>query len=217
MSAQEALHNPADPSTPAHYFPSQTALLLLDFHSYFVDNLGGSAASDAAAVAASMRTWALSHGIPVIHAPLDTEQKPFPTCKDAGRFELVTKTMKDSGGAREPANLLPTGAPTEDEPTFPRRPGYVSALTAPGLREYLDGRDIKSLLMCGLSTSGCVMRTAMPATDAEYVVTVVSDGCADPKEGLHEVVLELLRNRAYVMSAGEVKGELPRAAGWKVA
>ena len=179
MTTLAAMFDPADASTPGHYGPSQTALLLLDFHSMFVNQLGGLKASAALQVAAKMRTWAKSQGIQVIHGLVDVNATPFPSCKGAERLGGLLASMKSSGG-EEPAELLEGGG---DDVTFTRRPGYVSALKSPGLDDFLRQKGIKSLVLAGLSTSGCVMRTAVTASDAEYVVSVISDACADPYEG----------------------------------
>ncbi|KAF9883917.1 hypothetical protein FE257_002660 [Aspergillus nanangensis] len=73
-----------------------------------------------------------------------------------------------------------------DEATFTRRPG----------------------------TSGCVARTALAAADAEYVVTTISDGCADPDEELHRIMLgKVLNNRGYVAAADEIRKRFEEAAG----
>ncbi|PVH73174.1 Isochorismatase hydrolase [Cadophora sp. DSE1049] len=184
------LFNTADPSTPGHYAPSQTAFLLLDFHSAFTDKTGPKAWA-AINVAVRMKSWAQSQGIPIIHCLLDISQSPFATCKDAG-----------SAGGEEPEALR---GQSENEVTFLRRPGYVSALKSPGLLEYLESKGIKSLILAGLSTSGCVMRTAVAASDEEFVVTVLSDGCMDPVEGLHDVVVGKLLNRGWVATCEEFR------------
>jgi len=210
MATLAATFNAADKSTPGHYGPSQTALLLLDFHSMFVQKAGGPEASAALEVAAKMRTWAKSQGIQVIHGLIDMNATPYPTCKDADRLAGIAATMKSSGG-EEPAELLEGGG---DDVTFTRRPGYVSALKSPGLDDFLQKKGIKSLVLTGLSTSGCVMRTAITATDAEYVVSVISDGCADPGEGVHDMMVsKLLNNRGYVTTAAEFQEGFAKATG----
>jgi nicotinamidase-related amidase len=210
MATLAATFNAADKTTPGHYGPSQTAILLLDFHSMFVQKAGGAAAPAALSVAAKMRTWAKEQGIVVIHALIDIDQTPYPTCKDAARFASVAEAMKSSGSAREPWEVLEGGG----DVTFTRRPGYVSALKSPGLNEFLREKGIKSLVLAGLSTSGCVCRTAITACDEEYVVTVMSDGCADPAEGVHEIMVgKILNNRGYVTTAAEFQEGFVKAAG----
>lgn len=212
MATLAATFNAADKSTPGHYGPSQTALLLLDFHSMFVQKAGGPKAHAALEVAAKMRAWAKSQGIQVIHGLIDINAAPFPTCKDAGRLAGVVAAMKSSGG-EEPAELLEGGG---GDVTFTRKPGYVSAFKSPGLDDFLQKRGIKSLVLTGLSTSGCVLRTAITATDAEYVVTVISGGCADPVEGMHDMIVgRVLNNRGYVTTAAEFQEGFAKATGGK--
>ncbi|RDW62539.1 hypothetical protein BP5796_10841 [Coleophoma crateriformis] len=212
MATLEAMFNVADISTPGHYGPSKTALLLLDFHSMFVEKVASPKGPAALEVAAKIRQWAKSQGIQVVHCIVDVNAAPFPTCKDANRFQSIVSAMGLSGAA-EPAVLLEGGG---DDVTFTRRPGYVSALKSPGLDDFLQKKGIKSLVLAGISTSGCVMRTAITASDAEYVVSVISDGCADPVEEVHEIVVgKLLNNRGYVATAAEFQEGYAKATGGK--
>jgi nicotinamidase-related amidase len=64
--------------------------------------------------------------------------------------------------------------------TFTRRIGHVSALKSPSVLGFREEKGIGSSLLTGLSTGGCVMRTALAGCDADFVITVVEDGCADP-------------------------------------
>ena len=90
----------------------------------------------------------------------------------------------------------------------------MSALKSPGLEDFLQEKGIKSLVLAGLSTSGCVLRTAVAACDAEYVVTVISDGCADPVEGVHELLVgKVLNSRGYVTTAAEFHDGFAKASG----
>ncbi|KAI1134764.1 Isochorismatase hydrolase [Hypoxylon sp. FL0543] len=208
MATQTPTFDAADKTTPGYYGPSQTALLLLDFHSMFVHKIGGQRAPAALDVAAKMRTWAKSQGIRVIHGLIDVNATPFPTCKGANRLLEVVAAMR-SNGPEEPAELLEGGG---DDVTFTRRPGYVSALKSPGLEDFLQKNGIRSLIITGISTSGCVMRTAVSATDAEYVVTVISDGCADPTEGMHEAMTgNVLSQMGYVTTASEFQEGFAKA------
>jgi len=216
----EDMFNAADIATPGYYGPSETALLLLDFHTMFVKQAGGEKAPAALQVAATLRTWAKAQGIQVIHALIDINMTPFPTCKGSERFTSIGAAMRSTGTDVEPPELLlsessASAGEEEDDVTFTRRPGYVSALKSPGLGEFLQKRGIKSLVLTGLSTSGCVARTVFAATDAEYVVTVISDGCADGDEDVHDMMVQrLLNSRAYVATAadfeeGFTKGKAP--------
>lgn len=146
----------SDPWAPGHYKPSETALFLLDFHGIFVQKMGGPGARAALQVASKLRDWAKSQGIAVVHALVNVKAMPFASCKGRDRFADVVQSMQEGGGHLEPAEL--TFNKEDDEPTFYRDPGYVSALVSHGLTDYLKKKGIKSLIMTGLSTSGCVMR-----------------------------------------------------------
>ncbi|KAI1775813.1 Isochorismatase hydrolase [Hypoxylon cercidicola] len=212
MATFAATFNTADKTAPGHYGPSQTALLLLDFHSMFVYKYGGSSARAALKVAATMRTWAKSMGIQVIHCLMDTDAVPFPTCKDIDLYTSIVASMKFNDGEEPPEILEGTG----DDVTFTRRPGYVSALKSPGLDDFLRQKGIKSLVCTGLSTSGCVMRTTAAAADAEFVTTVISDACADTDESVHDWMLaKVLTNRGYVVTAAEFQDGFSKANSGK--
>ena len=201
MEVLPTMFDASDVSTPGHYKPSQTALLLLDFHIMFVQKVGGSKARAALEVAARVRTWAKSQGIPVIHCLLDLNKTPFSTCKSATRLYDLIAAMNANGGEESTELLQDYG----NDVTFTRRMGHVSALKSPGLEDYLQEKGIKSLFLAGLSTSGCVGRTALSASDAEYVVTVISDGCADSKQEAHDMFLQALGRRGYVATFAEVQ------------
>lgn len=183
----------------------------------FVQMAGGAGFPTVVKVAAQMRNWARSQGIQVIHCLMDVNASLFPTCKDANMFSGFLAAMKQSGGVEEPAELLDgDGAGAGADLTFFRRPGYVSALKSPGLDEFLKEKGIKSLVLTGLSTSSCVMRTSIAASDAEYVVSVISDGCADLDIGVHEFMLKrVLNDRGYTITATEFQKEFKEALGGK--
>jgi nicotinamidase-related amidase len=211
MSTSPTLFNAQDSSAPGHYPPSQTALLLLDFHVAFVQQAAGENGSEAARIAVIMRKWAHSVGITVVYGIVDVNDEPFPTLKDTQRLQIYLNSLRLAGGEEVPELC---NDPTENEATFKRMPGIVSALKSPGMEEFLRKKGIQSLLLCGLSTSGCLMRTAIAATDAQFVVTVIADGCADRDQELHEVVLhKILPTRAHVSTAAEFEQGYASAIG----
>ncbi len=159
-----------------------------------------------------MQRWAHSNGIQVVHGLLNINETPFPTCKDIERFTGAAIAMRSSGG-EEAAELLKDAG---DDVTFERKPGHISALRSPGLEDFLQKKGIKSLILTGLSTSGCVMMTAITASDAEYVVTVLSDGCADPSQEMHDfMVANVFNHRGYVTTAAEFQEGFAKAGGEK--
>ncbi|KAM0541481.1 hypothetical protein ACHAPJ_013216 [Fusarium lateritium] len=192
-----------DGSSPYAYRASETALLLLDWYSLFVERLAGPQAADARDVAVQLRKWAKSQGITVIHCLIDANGSLGPVCKDTNRFQGFLDVMKTSTDP-EPAELRGD----ESEVYFQRVPAYISALKSFGLLEHLKEQGIKSLLLSGLSTSGCVLRTAVTATDAEFATTVIGDACADADEERHRVILDkIVPMRAHVKNSAEFQRE----------
>ncbi|KAF4333197.1 isochorismatase hydrolase [Fusarium beomiforme] len=193
-----------DASSPSAYGPSETALLLLDWYTLFVEKVAGPGADSALKVAIDLRKWAKTQNITVVHCLIDANATPFPTCKGVERFQGLLQLMKNEVQP-EPAEIR---ADDKEELTFHRVPGRISAFTSPGLLEYLKEKGIKSLVLTGLSTSGCLLRTAVTATDAEFVTTVISDACADMDEDLHQVILnKIIPSRGHVKSSAEFRKE----------
>lgn len=171
-----------------------------------IERTGGPAGADALAVAASTKKWAKAQGIHIIHCLIDSSSTPFPTAKDVERLASAMEYFKSSAGDEAPSLVQDS----DGEITFTRRIGHVSALKSPGLLEYLEENGIKSLVLTGLSTSGCVLRTAVAGCDAEFVVTVLKDGCADAEQSVHDALVnKVLSNRGFVYSADEF------CAGWE--
>ncbi|KAK4909485.1 hypothetical protein LTR66_017488 [Elasticomyces elasticus] len=206
MATQSIFGDPTSPASPSHYPPSQTMLLFLDYHSLFVTQLG-SPGTSAVTQARKLATWARSiPDLHIGHALIDPKLDSFPTCKGQDRLNAVKQMLNDdSAGWNEPEGIR---SDTDTEVVYLRRGGYVSATKSIGLPDKLAELGVKHLILCGLSTSGCVVRTACAATDAEFVVTVVEDACGDRDQNRHDVCLQMLGNRCWVMTAEQVVNEL---------
>lgn len=198
-----------DPSSPLHYPAEATALLLLDFQN-FVIALCGSGGKGATTKAALMREWALTNNILVLHSLVDVNGTVQALVKGRQRIIGMLSGLGPEGGT-EPSELAYLAPNDRKENDWARReyvvrkpPGTVSGLESRGAIELLIEHGIESLIICGLSTSGAVLRTAVPATDGGYVVSVIRDVCADPRESLHELLMEhVLPSRAHVVDAAE--------------
>ncbi|TKA80742.1 hypothetical protein B0A55_02687 [Friedmanniomyces simplex] len=203
---------PQRPSSPLHYTAAQTALLLLDYQGFIISQLAETGTA-ALATAARMRTWALEHGVTVVHSIVDVHATPPAVCKGGPRIVAMLAGIRDDREAVEEPESVAFGG-ERGEFVVLKPPGVISGLKSRGAMELLGDRGIRSLIICGLSTSGAVMRTAVPATDDGFVVSVISDACADRKEGVHEMVLgTLLPNRVHVASADEFLGEWEKVGG----
>jgi nicotinamidase-related amidase len=80
----------------------------------------------------------------------------------------------------------------------------VSAFTGSDLEVILRSMEIKHLVLLGLATSGVVLSTLREAADKDYVLTVLSDCCADRDEEVNRVLLnKVFPRQANVLSSEE--------------
>ncbi|KAF2159795.1 hypothetical protein M409DRAFT_29794 [Zasmidium cellare ATCC 36951] len=201
------MSTPQDPTSPFNYPPSQTALLLLDFQTFTI-NLCASAGEAALAKAATLRQWALSQKILIIHSIIDIDGTVPPQTKGVSRVQNMLAGIKsDPESGREPPSIA-AGTDQSKEVVSLKQPGIVSGIKSEECQGLLKDRGIKNLIICGLSTSGAVLRTTVPATDDGYVVSVISDACADRTVELHETLMaSVLGSRAHVATLEEFLGE----------
>lgn len=54
----------------------------------------------------------------------------------------------------------------------------------------LRAQNIKHIILCGVSTSGVVLSTVREAADKDYIITVISDACADSDPEVQRVLME---------------------------
>lgn len=157
-------------------------------------------------VAADLRDWALSKGMSVFHCLIDTTPgvQPAPRNKSSPKWKMY----EDKFAARPALGREADGIAPRDpssEVVVLRTPGLVSALESNGLLSMLAQRGIQSLILAGVTTSGCVLSTARAATDRGYVVTVVEDACFDPVPGVHAILAtHVLPITAHVATSREI-------------
>lgn len=66
----------------------------------------------------------------------------------------------------------------------------VSAFTGSDLDVLLRAKNIKKLILAGVSTSGVVLSTLRAAYDLDFSLVVLKDACLDPDEEVHKVLTE---------------------------
>jgi maleamate amidohydrolase len=78
-------------------------------------------------------------------------------------------------------------APAPNEPVFEKC--WASAFFRTGLDEYLRGEGIDSLVVTGLTTSGCVRATVVDGLQHDYRVVIPSEAVGDRNEAAHRANL----------------------------
>jgi len=107
-----------------------------------------------------------------------------------------------------PAGAIhPEVAPVNDEIVVTKH--RVNAFHGTDLAMILRAKEIDTLILFGIATSGVVLSTLLEASDADYRVLVVKDCCIDTDLHLHACLIEkLFPRRATMLSADELRDAL---------
>lgn len=188
MSSQAA-------NSPNAYPPSETALLLLDFHNALVQSIQPDEAQEnLVSSVKQLLTTARQHGVPVVHGLMDFKVDPLPTIKRRELWESSFKPMvaQNPETTHEWSELAHI-EDNDNEVTALRRPAVLSAMKSEGIMEFLTGKHkVRSLVICGIVTSGVVLSAAREAADLGFVVSVVEEGCWDRSDQVHRTVLDAI-------------------------
>jgi nicotinamidase-related amidase len=108
-------------------------------------------------------------------------------------------------------NIYPSIVPSESEKVFTKT--KINSFIGTGLKEYLEERDIGSVIICGMQTHMCVEAATRAAADLGYSCTLVHDACATRDlvfgdktvraEDVHAATLSTLKSYAKVVSTDE--------------
>ncbi|KAJ9607334.1 hypothetical protein H2200_008407 [Cladophialophora chaetospira] len=203
-----AVLDPTDPTSPLSIGIHETALLLMDYQNMLQGRVGEGTWASITKIASQLRGWALEKNMVVFHCLIDTSPgvKPPAHTRTSTKWKAYEAAFAATPGLGREADVLAPWGLSPLEPTVVRTPGFVSALESHGLLEMLKVRGIKSLILGGISTSGCVLSTARAATDCGFIVTVAEDACFDPVPGLHGMlVTHVLPMSAHVATSREIR------------
>jgi maleamate amidohydrolase len=174
---------------------------------------GSCGANAWAAIEPTKRLFAAARaaGIPIFYSTGDTRPESHP-----GQVN-VSATKRRSKAMRDPAMYA-------IRPEFKPQPGDVvitkqraSAFFGTPLVAHLNQLGIRSVIMCGESTSGCVRASAVDAYSWGYHVTLVEECCFDRSDISHKVNLfDMHHKYCDVMHLDEVVSHLESARSTKV-
>ena len=107
-----------------------------------------------------------------------------------------------------PAGAIhPAVAPRESDIVVTKH--RVSAFAGTDLAMILRAKEIDTLVLFGIATSGVVLSTLLHASDDDYRLIVLLDCCADLDADLHACLIEkFFPHRATVLSAADYLGNL---------
>jgi nicotinamidase-related amidase len=105
--------------------------------------------------------------------------------------------------AGEGAQVHPAVAPQPGDVTVTKH--RVGAFLGTDLEMLLRAKDIDTLVLFGIATSGVVLSTVRYAADADYRLVVVRDCCADGDPEVHAVLVDkVFQRQTTVVTASEV-------------
>lgn len=125
----------------------------------------------------------------------------------------IPETNKGFAAAKTSGRAPMDGGPESviDERIAPRegdivvRKRRVGAFSTTDLLEQLRERNVDTLILAGVSTSGVVLSTVRDAADRDYRLFVLADACADSSATVHEVLTrDVFPRQADVISTAEV-------------
>lgn len=166
-------------------FGKKPVLLLVDFvQGYFDPECELYAGvEDALASALRVRDQARAAGIPVIY----TNVVYHPKALDGGRwFEKARPLRYFLDGS--PMGAWPEGLTVADDELVISKQ-YASAFFGTSLSSTLTSWGIDTVLLTGLTTSGCVRATCVDACSHGFMTNVVREACGDRHPAPHEANL----------------------------
>ncbi len=148
--------------------------------------------------AARVLDGARQAGVPVVHTRVAYDAGG----ADGGVFLRKLPALEGFAGGGPLSQIVKEVAPAPGEPVIVKQ--YASAFFGTSLSSTLTSHGVDTLLVVGVSTSGCVRATAVDALQHGLVPVVVRDAVADRAEGPHEANLyDLQAKYAQVVSEDE--------------
>lgn len=162
---------------------AKPALLLVDLmRAYFTPgsplDLGSTSAVD---TSGQLLVAARAHGVPVVHTAVHYRAGAV----DAGHFihKVAALGLLADDQPGEMRELMPQVAPLPGEVIIIKQ--YASAFFGTSLASTLLALGVDTVVIAGVSTSGCIRASATDAMQHGFRPMVVADGCADRSQELH--------------------------------
>lgn len=184
-------------------YPAHTAVLSMDCQTGIVSIYTKDSKEGFLDRAASILAHARATGMTVIHVQVGFR----PGLPEVSSRNPLLGAIKASEQRQQlfrgPLGAIPAEiAPKESEVVITKH--RISAFTGTDLAMILRAREIDTLVLYGIATSGVVLSTLVEAADADYRLAVIKDCCADLDSQLHECLVEkFFPSRGTVFSASE--------------
>ncbi|MEM6440989.1 MAG: isochorismatase family protein [Pseudomonadota bacterium] len=190
---------------------TKPALILVDFASaYYVENsplYAGEGAVTARDNAKLLLDAARANGVPVIW----TEVRYLPGGVDGGAFFRKTPALKVFERGNPLGDIVEGLDPRDDEVMITKQ--YPCAFFGTSLAATLTAMGVDTVLLTGLSTSGCVRASCLGAMSNGFTTLVVEDAVGDRHPAVHDANLfDMSAKYADLVTTQDAIAWLDRAA-----
>jgi maleamate amidohydrolase len=160
---------------------------------------GGAAAWSAVRSISTMLSAARASRVPVLYTR-NVQKRTVRFDSFAGKSTWdKSRSLDDAPGSK----IVEEIAPDDDSLVIDK--SYASAFYGTPLTTYLVGLEADTLILCGVSTGGCVRASAVDAVSRGFKVAVVEDAVADRIEASHKVaLLDMWMKYTDVMTSQDV-------------
>jgi nicotinamidase-related amidase len=138
---------------------------------------------DCLASAARVLAAARGNGVTVIHTRVEFA----PDGSDGGVFVRKVRALEQLFGGGPQSELMPEVAPVEGELVVTKQ--YASAFFGTSLASTLVATRVDTLVLVGVSTSGCIRASGVDAVQHGFIPLVVRDAVGDRTPATHDANL----------------------------
>jgi maleamate amidohydrolase len=183
-------------------FGNRPALLIVDFVMAYLDPASPLYAGVEAVLTVNERMLAAARGAGI--QVLFTNVEYAPGGADGGVFYRKVPALKLFDRGSPLGGFPPSLQPVDGEIVITKQ--YASAFFGTPLAPTLTALGIDTLMITGLSTSGCVRATALDACQHGFLPFVIGDACGDRHSAPHDANLfDLQAKYAEVIDSAEAE------------
>ncbi len=188
-------------SSQLTYDPARTAVLCMDYQNGILSRLAQP--DDALLRAASVLKHAREAGLPVIYIQVGFR----PNFPEIGTRNASLNAMRSLPHFQQlftgTGNAIHSAvAPEENDIVIIKH--RISAFAGTDLEMILRAKEIDTLILFGIATSGVVLSTVRHAADADYRLIVLKDCCGDADPEVHACLIEkVFPRQATMISAAD--------------
>jgi nicotinamidase-related amidase len=188
-------------TTKLSFDPARSAVLSMDYQAGIVSNYIKD--QELLARAASVLKQARSSAIAVIYVQVGFRPNfPEISSRNAAFSGVRTSIQRQQLFAGPGREIHASVAPEADDIIVTKH--RVGAFAGTDLDMILRAKDIETLILFGISTSGVVLSTLRHAADADYRLIVIKDCCADQDAEVHACLMDkVFPRQATVVSTAE--------------